>query len=240
MEQSIIIAVDGFSSCGKSTLAKALAKQLSYLYIDSGAMYRAVTLYFLRNKVDWNKPEAVATALDQITIRFSKNNQEQIQTILNGENVEQEIRQMEVSRSVSPVAAVPAVRRFLVKQQQAMGQAKGIVMDGRDIGTVVFPQAELKIFLTASSKERSRRRFLELQAKGQSVSLEEVAANLTERDHIDSSREDSPLRQAEDAVVVDNTNLTEQEQLLMTLSLAQERIRTAASTSPSPVQPSTS
>lgn len=172
MKQSIIIAVDGFSSCGKSTLAKALAQHLGYLYIDSGAMYRAVTLYFLRQKVDWESATAVADALEQITIRFTKKTGEQVQTLLNGENVEHEIRQMEVSRNVSPVAAVPAVRRFLVKQQQAMGQAKGIVMDGRDIGTVVFPNAELKIFLTASGEERARRRYLELQAKGQDVSLQ--------------------------------------------------------------------
>lgn len=236
MEHSIIIAVDGFSSCGKSTLAKALAQELAYLYIDSGAMYRAVTLYFLRNQVDWNKADAVAAALKQITIRFTKNEQGQVQTLLNGENVEQEIRQMEVSNSVSPVAAVPAVRRFLVKQQQAMGETRGIVMDGRDIGTVVFPQAALKIFLTASAKERARRRFLELKAKGQPVPLDEIAANLTERDHIDSNRADSPLKQAEDAVVVDNTNITEQEQLLMTLALAKERIRTAAHPASSPVQ----
>lgn len=223
MKEGIIIAIDGFSACGKSTLAKQLAHALNYTYIDTGAMYRAVTYYFLREKVNWEKDEEVAEALKNIQIEFRQVAEHSTHTFLNGEDVEQQIRGMEVAGSVSPVAAVSAVRRFLVKQQQAMGQQKSCILDGRDIGTVVFPAAALKIFLTADLLERARRRLMELTDKGQSVSLEEVAKNLTERDRIDSSREDSPLKRAEDAVVIDNTALSPAEQLAMVKTLAEMR-----------------
>lgn len=224
--KKINIAIDGHSSCGKSTLAKAMADKLNYLYVDSGAMYRAVTLYFLENDIDLNKEEGVQSALEQIEIRFARETSG-ISTLLNGENVEAEIRKMRVSAKVSPVAAVSSVRRAMVRQQQQMGAEKGVVMDGRDIGTIVFPQAELKIFLTAEVEERARRRYAELRAKGVEVSLEDVAANLQERDHIDSTRSDSPLKKADDAVVIDNTHLTPQQQLQIALDLAQQRIKDA-------------
>lgn len=187
-------------------------------------MYRAVTLYFLQNKVDINDEEAIGLALEEIQVSF-KNIAGQNTTFLNSVNVEDQIRSMEVSNFVSPVAALSTVRRKVVKQQREMGSEKGIVMDGRDIGTVVFKNAELKIFLTASPEIRTQRRYNELIAKGQPVSLELVRANLTKRDHIDSTRADSPLKKAEDAVVIDNSNLTEQEQMEKTLSLAKEQIR---------------
>lgn len=221
--KKINIAIDGHSSCGKSTLAKAMAEKLHYLYVDSGAMYRAVTLFFLENDIDLDDRQAVAVALEQIEVRFDRK-PSGVSTLLNGEDVEGEIRKMRVSATVSPVAAISAVRRAMVRQQQEMGTEKGVVMDGRDIGTVVFPKAELKIFLTAEVEERARRRFSELKAKGVAVSLEEVAANLTERDHIDSTRADSPLKKAEDAVVIDNTHLTPHQQLDIALNLAQQRI----------------
>lgn len=222
--EKIIIAIDGFSACGKSTLAKALAKNLGYSYIDTGAMYRAVTLYFIENQIDYTQAETVQKALADIHIQF-KNIDLQNTTFLNGKNVEQDIRQMYVSEQVSPVAAISAVRRAMVQQQQVMGQTKGIVMDGRDIGTVVFPDAELKLFLTASPQVRAQRRFLEYQNKNQLVDIDAIQTNLTERDHIDSSRADSPLRQAEDAVIIDNSNLTESEQLRIALDLVQQKIR---------------
>ncbi|RMF01513.1 MAG: (d)CMP kinase [Bacteroidetes bacterium] len=219
---SIIIAIDGYSSCGKSTLARDLARVLEYVYVDTGAMYRAVTLYFMRQQLDWTQAEQVRTALAHIQIDFVRQ-ADQIHTLLNGEDVEDAIRSMEVSDHVSSVAAISSVRRFLVAQQQRMGQAKGIVMDGRDIGTVVFPDAELKIFLTASQKERTRRRYAELVARGEHTTWEVVEQNLMKRDQIDSSRPDSPLRQADDAVVIDNTNLKPNEQLAMVAALARER-----------------
>ena len=221
--KKIIIAVDGHSSCGKSTLAKALASELDYIYIDSGAMYRACTLFFLQKGWDYSNPEIVEKAIPQIKIHFEKSQGENL-TFLNGKEVEQDIRSMEVSNLVSQVAAISEIRRAMVAQQQAMGKHKGIVMDGRDIGTVVFPEAELKIFLTASIEERSRRRFLELQAKGKNISFEEVQANLVMRDHIDSNREDSPLLQAEDAVVIDNTHFTPAQQLELALQFALKRM----------------
>lgn len=221
--KQIIIAIDGFSSCGKSTLAKALAKSLDYLYIDSGAMYRAVTYYLLEHNVDLKDDAAVRKALDAIHIDFRKQNG-QHRTILNGNDVEEPIRKMPVSRRVSQVAAISAVRRAMVAQQRKLGRQKGIVMDGRDIGTVVFSRAELKIFLTADKKERLRRRFAELQRKGLDIQPEDVRQNLEHRDKVDSTREDSPLKQAEDAVVIDNTNLSEAEQLAMVLALARKRI----------------
>lgn len=201
-----------------------MAKQLNYVYVDSGAMYRAVTLYFLRNQVDIKDEEAINLALKDIKIHFENINGKNT-TFLNDENVEEEIRSMEVSNFVSPVAAIPVIRRKVVKQQREMGSNKGIVMDGRDIGTVVFKDAELKIFLTADEKIRAQRRFSELQAKGKQTTLAEVEQNLRERDHIDSTRKDSPLKQAEDAVIIDNTNLTEQEQTTLALELAHDRIR---------------
>lgn len=218
--KKITIAIDGFSSCGKSTLAKQLARELGYIYIDSGAMYRAVTLYFLRNGIKVEEENKVARALDNIEIAFSADNY----VMLNGEEVERDIRQMEVSNYVSEVAAVPAVRRAMVAQQQTMGQARGIVMDGRDIGTVVFPDAELKIFLTASPDERARRRYQELLDRGEDITLEAVATNLRHRDRIDSTRDDSPLMQAEDAVVLDNTELDRATQLAQMVALARERM----------------
>ncbi|MCB0631293.1 MAG: (d)CMP kinase [Saprospiraceae bacterium] len=221
--KKINIAIDGHSSCGKSTLAKAMAEKLHYIYADSGAMYRAVTLYFLEHHVPLDDETAIRAALHDISIRFERL-PSGLHTILNGKDVETEIREMRVSARVSPVAAISSVRRAMVRQQQQMGAEKGVVMDGRDIGTVVFPYAELKIFLTAEIEERARRRYAELKAKGMEVSLEEVARNLQERDHIDSTREDSPLMKAEDAVVIDNTHLTPDHQLQIALDLAQQRI----------------
>ena len=211
----ITIAIDGFSSSGKSTMAKKLAKNIGYAYIDTGAMYRAVTLYSMRNGFfDGTNLDTAAleAALPKIQITFGVAADGKTQTLLNGENVEKEIRQMEVSSRVSIVAAVGTVRRALVAQQQAMGKAKGIVMDGRDIGTVVFPDAEMKVYVDASPETRARRRFEELKAKGDTVSYEEVLANVCERDRIDTTREESPLRKADDAVVLDNSNMTIEEQ----------------------------
>lgn len=221
--RKITIAIDGHSSCGKSTLAKDLAKALDYIYVDSGAMYRAVTLFFIQNKIDIKDKESVTKALDHIAIRFVQK-AGQRRTHLNGVDVEDAIRTMEVSELVSPVSAISEVRRALVKQQQEMGEAKGIVMDGRDIGTVVFPNAELKIFLTAANETRSQRRYEELLAKGMKVSLEEIKQNLKERDHIDSTRKDSPLRRAETAIVIDNSYLSRDEQFQMILALAKLRM----------------
>lgn len=221
--KKIIIAIDGFSSCGKSTLAKALAKALNYGFVDSGAMYRAVTLYLIENGISVHDVAAIEQALSNIQIRFQAGPSGN-RTFLNGRDVEDKIRSMEVSDLVSPVAAVTIVRRAMVQQQQEMGTEKGIVMDGRDIGTVVFPDAELKIFVTADPEVRAQRRFLELQGKGQQVPLEEVKKNLEERDHIDSTREDSPLKQAEDALVLDNTALNQEEQLEVALDWAKARM----------------
>lgn len=220
----IIIAIDGFSACGKSTLAKDLSKKLGYAYIDTGAMYRAVTLFFLRNEINFDNKVAVAKALEEITIEFV-NVKGKNRTLLNGEDVEEEIRKMYVSQKVSPVATISAVRRAMVAQQQKMGEKKGVILDGRDIGTVVFPKAELKLFLTASPDIRTQRRFEEIQAKNQASTFEEIKANLLERDHIDSSRADSPLKQAVDAVVIDNSNLSKKEQLAMVKVLVKERIK---------------
>lgn len=216
--KKIIIAIDGYSSCGKSTLAKSLASHLGYTYIDSGAMYRAVTLFLLEHGIKVEDHDRVQAALQDINIRFAENNH----TLLNGRDVEREIRQMSVSNYVSEVAAVPEVRRAMVSQQQQMGEERGIVMDGRDIGTVVFPKAELKIFLTADPEIRARRRYDELAQKGQEATLEAIKANLTHRDHIDSTREDSPLRQAADAVIIDNTLLNREEQLERAIFLARQ------------------
>jgi len=220
MGKKIIIAIDGWSSCGKSTLAKELAKELGYLYVDSGAMYRAITLYFLRNHVDWTDKNEVKNALKEISLEFIYNEKsQQSEMHLNGENVEYVIRDLVVAEKVSDVAAIKEVRKFAVEQQQLMGKKKGVIMDGRDIGTVVFPKAELKIFLTADNAVRVERRFKELFEKNPNVTIEEIKANLEMRDYIDSNREESPLRQAKDALLVDNTNLTakETEQKVMRL-----------------------
>ena len=220
----IIIAIDGYSSCGKSTLAKDLAAALSYGYVDSGAMYRAVTLYLLEKEIVIEDKARVIEALDYIKIEFQHIDGKNC-TFLNGRNVEEYIREMRVSRKVSPVAAIPEVRRAMVKLQQQMGVQKGIVMDGRDIGTVVFPNAEMKLFLTADLEVRVNRRFLELQEKGHEITRKEVRFNLQERDRIDSTRTEGPLRQAKDAVLLDSTHLDKLEQLAMSLALANERIR---------------
>lgn len=214
--KKINIAVDGLSSCGKSTLAKDLAKKIGYTYIDSGAMYRAVALYALRNGwVTENDidEEALRQHIPEICITFKTNEQGQQETYLNGENVEKEIRSLEIGNAASRISTLDFVRRGMVRQQQEMGKEKGVVMDGRDIGTVVFPDAELKIFLTASPETRALRRFNELKEKGEEITYEEVLANIKERDERDSNRSQSPVRKADDAIELDNSNLTVEEQL---------------------------
>ena len=225
MSKKIIIAIDGWSSCGKSTLAKELAKELGYLYVDSGAMYRAITLYFLRNHVDWTDKSEVKKALDEISLEFIYNEKsQQSEMHLNEENVEYVIRDLVVAEKVSDVAAIKEVRKFAVEQQQLMGKKKGIIMDGRDIGTVVFPKAELKIFLTADNAVRVERRFKELFEKNPNITIEEIKANLEMRDYIDSNREESPLRKADDAILVDNTNMTARETIQKVAKLAKQII----------------
>ncbi len=219
-----MITIDGWSSCGKSTLAKELSQKLGYLYVDSGAMYRAITLYFLRNNIDWAEKKEVKDALKSINLEFvfnPKSNNSEMH--LNGENVEYVIRDLVIAEKVSDVAAIKEVREFAVAQQQKMGTKKGIVMDGRDIGTVVFPKAELKIFMTADNAIRVQRRFKELYEKNPNITVEEVKDNLEMRDYIDSHREVSPLRKAKDALELDNTNLTEKEQFNKALSWAKEK-----------------
>ena len=223
--KNIIITIDGWSSCGKSTLAKQLAKELNYVYVDSGAMYRAITLYFLRNHVDWTDTKQVKEALKNISLEFVYNQKaQQSEIFLNGENVEYVIRDLVIAEKVSEVAAIKEVREFAVTQQKRMGKHRGIVMDGRDIGTVVFPDAELKIFMTADNAIRVERRFKELFQKNPAVTLEEVKTNLEMRDYIDSNRDVSPLRQADDALVLDNSQLTEKEQFQKALKWAHERM----------------
>lgn len=234
-KKNIIITIDGWSSCGKSTLAKQLAKDLGYVYVDSGAMYRAITLYFLRNNVGLAEKKEIKEALKSVNLEFVFNSQSQSSEIyLNGENVEYMIRDLIIAEKVSDVAAIKEVREFAVAQQQKMGDKKGIVMDGRDIGTVVFPKAELKIFMTADNAVRVERRFKELYEKNPNVTIEEVKNNLEMRDYIDSHRDVSPLRKAKDAIELDNTNLTQQEQLKMALAWAKAKItgvKTAKETS---------
>lgn len=214
--KKITIAIDGFSSCGKSTMAKDLAREIGYIYIDSGAMYRAVTLYALKNGLfKGNEPNAIALekAMGRIHISFRLNPETgRPDTCLNDVNVEKDIRSMEVSAHVSPIATLPFVRKALVAQQQEMGREKGIVMDGRDIGTTVFPDAELKIFVTAAPEIRARRRYDELKAKGQEADYETILENVKQRDYIDQHRTTSPLRRADDALVLDNSHLTIEEQ----------------------------
>jgi cytidylate kinase len=219
----IIITIDGWSSCGKSTLARQLARKLGYVYIDSGAMYRAITLYFLRNHIDWTNTKEVEKALNEIELEFIHNDKlDQSEMFLNGENVEYVIRDMVVAEKVSEIAAIKEVRDFAVAQQRKMGKARGIVMDGRDIGTVVFPKAELKIFMTADNAIRVERRFKELYEKNPNITLEEVQNNLQMRDYIDSNREVSPLRKAKDALVLDNSNITQEEQLKKAMNWVKE------------------
>jgi cytidylate kinase len=220
----ITIAIDGYSSTGKSTVAKQLADWLNYIYVDSGAMYRAVALFALRNGIiaeNYFHRDKLIHALANISLEFKKNNDGSAEIYLNGENVEKQIRTMEVSEYVSPVATVPEVRQKLVRLQHAMGEGKGVVMDGRDIGTVVFPSAELKIFMNASANERARRRYAELKNRGDNVTFNEVLQNVTERDHMDTTRDDSPLIKASDAIEIDNSDLTLEEQFEKVLQLVE-------------------
>lgn len=228
--RKITIAIDGFSSTGKSTLAKQLARELEYVYVDTGAMYRAVSYFAMQNDLigsDFFKKEALIEALPQIKLEFKYNSDLGFaEMYLNGESVEKQIRTIEVSNFVSQVAAISEVRTKLVEQQQEMGTNKAIVMDGRDIGTVVFPNAELKIFMTASAETRAQRRFDELQQKGDTVSYEEVLKNVTDRDHMDTHREDSPLVIADDAIEIDNSYLTKEEQFSAVLELVKDVVKT--------------
>ena len=225
MSKKIIITIDGWSSCGKSTLAKQLATALGYVYIDSGAMYRAITLYFLRNHIDWTDEKEVVIALENIILDFQFNPKtQQSEIILNGENVEYVIRDLVIAEKVSDVAAIRQVRSFAVAQQQLMGNKKGIVMDGRDIGTTVFPKAELKIFMTADSSVRVERRFKEFFEKNPNITFDEVKSNLELRDYIDSNREISPLRKANDAYVLDNTMMSMEEQFKIAKKLVDEKL----------------
>lgn len=226
--KKIVIAIDGFSSCGKSTMAKDIAREVGYIYVDTGAMYRAVTLFAMRNDVfdaEGNIDETRLKALlPDVKLTFQLNNETKLPEVcLNGENVERYIRTLEVSQHVSPIAALPFVREKLVEQQQAMGNEKGIVMDGRDIGTVVFPNAELKIFVTASAEIRAQRRFKELETKGMPADFDEILQNVEQRDYIDTHRETSPLRQADDALVLDNSHLTIAEQKVWLMEKFNER-----------------
>ncbi len=216
MSSNIIVAIDGYSSCGKSTLAKALAKKLHFIYVDSGAMYRAVALYFLRNHIDLHNHDQIAEALKNIHLNFQSRDY-QTHITLNDEEVSDEIRLMPVSELVSPVSAIREVRVEMVRQQQRMGRSKNIVMDGRDIGTVVFPDAQVKLFMTADPKIRAERRYKELLPKNPDITLEEVFENLAHRDYQDTTRAESPLIRAEDAIILDNTDLTPDEQLQFAL-----------------------
>ncbi len=219
----MVIAIDGYSATGKSTLARKLANALGYIFLDTGAMYRAVTHYFLSNRIDWNDPEQLDAALLHITIAFQRKSDGTTVTLLNGENVEEPIRGMEVANKVSEVAAVSAVRRFLVQQQRIIGGERNIVMDGRDIGTVVFPDAALKLFVTADFDVRVHRRWNELKESGTILSHDEVANNLRKRDREETERTDSPLLQAPDAIVMDTSKLSQDEMLEAALKLARER-----------------
>ena len=232
--KKIIVAIDGHSSCGKSTMAKSLAAQVGYIYVDTGAMYRAVTLFAMRQGLfdAQGQPDAarLEVLVPKIEVSFHLDPTTNLPLVcLNGEVVEEEVRTLEVSSHVSAIAALPFVREALTRQQQRMGEEKGIVMDGRDIGTVVFPQAELKVFVTASAEVRAQRRFLELTAKGQTVAFEDILRNVQERDYIDSHREVAPLRQADDALVLDNSEMTREEQMQWLLDRFEERTGASAS-----------
>ena len=223
MTPKIIVTIDGYSSCGKSTLAKQLAKKLGYVYVDSGAMYRAITLYFLRNNVDFTNEKQIRKELKNITLEFVVNGQtRQSEIYLNGENVEYIIRDLVIAEKVSEVAALKDVRTFAVAAQQQMGINKGIIMDGRDIGTTVFPNAEVKIFMVADEAVRVERRFTEMFDKNPNVTIDEIKSNIAMRDYIDSNRAVSPLRKAVDAVELDNTYLTEKQQLDFALKLVRK------------------
>lgn len=225
MNQKINIAIDGFSSCGKSTLAKQLAEELGYIYIDSGAMYRAIALFAMESGLYQNgnlNHEDLIRELENVTVQFKRNADGKNEVVLNGNPVESEIRKMAVSERVSEIAAIPEVRTKLVKLQQAMAADKGVVMDGRDIGTNVIPDAEVKLFMTASPEIRAQRRFDELKGKGMNVSYEEVLKNLADRDETDSNRETNPLRQADDAIVIDNSHLTMEEQFEKAVNIIEE------------------
>ena len=223
--KKIIITIDGWSSCGKSTLAKQLAKALGYIYVDSGAMYRAITLYFLRNHINWLDKDQVNTALADIKVAFKFNDKtQQSEIYLNEENVEYVIRDLVIAEKVSEIATIKEVRTFAVAQQQKMGEQKGIVMDGRDIGTTVFPDAELKFFMNADIAVRVERRYMEMFEKNPNIVLEDVKHNLEMRDYIDSHREVSPLKKAEDAIVLDNTNLDMEQQLKIAINLVKQPI----------------
>jgi len=226
MTQPIIIAIDGYSSCGKSTIAKALAKRLNYVFVDTGAMYRAVSLYILRNKIDWqnSSDQEMESILNKITITFQPNSGTQnSDTLLNGENIEEEIRGKEVSEVVSQISQLRAIRKRMVSLQQKAGLKKGLVMDGRDIGTKVFPNAELKLFMTADPKIRAQRRFNELSSKGNESSIEEIEENLKIRDDNDTHREEHPLKKASDAIELDNSYLDQEEQLNWVIRLLGEK-----------------
>ena len=226
MSKKIIITIDGWSSCGKSTLAKHLAKKLNYVYIDSGAMYRAITLYFLRNSIDRSRDSEIKKALSNIYIEFVTNESNgQSEIVLNGENVEYLIRDMVIAEKVSDIAAIRLVREFAVAAQQKLGEGKGIIMDGRDIGTKVFPDAEVKIFMTADEAVRVERRFKEMFNKNPNITIEDVKSNIAMRDYIDSNRVESPLRKAEGAVEIDNSNLSEKEQLDIAMKLVNEKLK---------------
>lgn len=223
--KKINIAIDGLSGCGKSSTAKSVAKALAYKFIDTGAMYRAVTLFFLQNGVDWKIKEEVEKALSSIKIDFIRNAETgKSETILNEQNVEEEIRKMYVSENVSAVSAIKAIRVAMVAQQQEMGKNKGVVMDGRDIGSVVFPDAELKVYMTASTQVRAKRRQLELEAKGEDVMLDEIMTNLKSRDLQDSTRTESPLIKVKGAIEIDTSDLQFEDQVQKVLDLAKERI----------------
>ena len=225
MENKIVVAIDGYSSCGKSTIAKALAKYAGYTYVDTGAMYRAVALDAFRLLGDEAiKREAVVPILNTIQIGFVQTDEGQ-HVVLNGEDVESSIRTLEIGNLASQISTIKEVRAFLVAQQQAMGEAKGIVMDGRDIGTVVFPDAELKLFLTASPEVRAERRYQELKTKGEDPVFEDVLADVNDRDYRDTHRAESPLRQAEDAVVVDNSHMTREEQMQHVIEVFRGRLQ---------------
>ena len=224
--KKIIITIDGYSSCGKSTLARELAEELGYVFIDSGAMYRAITLYFLRNHINWTESEEVQKALNKINLHFSFNSDtDRYDMFLNNENVEYLIRDMVIAEKVSDISALKEVREFAVAAQRKIGNDKGIVMDGRDIGTTVFPDAELKIFMTADPAVRVERRYAEIFAKNPNIAYDEIRANLEMRDHIDTHRQFSPLRRAADAIVLNNSNLTMTDQLKLAMGWVKERMK---------------
>lgn len=228
MKDKLTIAIDGWSSCGKSTLAKALAKELEYIYVDTGAMYRGVTLYAMRNgwvSSNHTIKKDIIDNLNKIHLVFESTQPGKADLLLNDENVEQEIRKIEVSNVVSAIATIKEVRKHLVNLQRKLGNSGGVVMDGRDIGSVVFPNAELKLFVTADVDIRAQRRYDELQSKGEEVTFEEVKSNLKQRDEMDSTREESPLIQTDDAVVLDNSHLSPEEQLQVALDLVKERLK---------------